>query len=511
MSLPDHSQPEPGSPGSDDAAGARGAAHDGGAAGHGGSGGTGAGPPGSGASAPGRRRAEQARRVAGVSARAAKTAAASTSKAAKGAASSTSKAARKGAAKVRRATTAEGAGESGLSRVIELNAVNAFSDTLITIALADTLFFSAATSEARSQVALYLLITMAPFAIVAPIIGPFLDRFRHGRRWAIGGSTALRAFLAWVMAGAVVYGEPWLYPAAFGVLVASRAFAIARSAAVPRVLPESVGLVTANARLQMAAVIGMAVAAPIGVGLVAAGGSDWPLYLAFLSYAAATILAIRLSPQVDSTAGERGTSMREAVGVRGRSYRVGAAVVRALRANAVLRGFNGFLTMFVAFMLREEPVAGLPDTVAIGIVVAAAWLGSTGGTTLGAVVRTQNPDRIVLLLVGLATVVSILTAALWGLIMVIVVGITAGFSQQLGRLSLDAVVQRDVPEAVRTSAFARSETLLQLAWVLGGFLGIALPLIPALGFGLTAAILLAGLILARQVALPKPPDPATTA
>lgn len=457
---------------------------------------------------PGTERAGRVRRVAGVSARAARTAAATTSKAAGRAASSTSRAARKGAARVRRATNAQGAGESGLSRVIELNAVNAFSDTLITIALADTLFFSAATSEARSQVALYLLITMAPFAVVAPIIGPFLDRFRHGRRWAIGTSTALRAFLAWVMAGAVVYGEPWLYPAAFGVLVASRAFAIARSAAVPRVLPPSIELVTANSRLQLAAVVGMAVAAPVGVGLVAAGGSDWPLYLAFLGYVGATVLAILLSQHVDSTIDERGASLREGVGRSGRRYRVGAAVVRALRANAVLRGFNGFLTMFVAFMLREEPVGGLADTVAIGLVVAAAWLGSTGGTALGATVRARNPDRIVLVLVASAAVVSAVTAALWGLVMVLIVGLMAGFSQQLGRLSLDAVVQRDVPDPVRTSAFARSETLLQLAWVMGGFLGIALPLNPALGFGLAAAILLAGLVLAQRVQIrPAHPHP----
>jgi MFS family permease len=448
----------------------------------------------------------RSRRVAGVSAKAAKKAAASTSKAARRAASSTSNATRAGAKRVRRATTAQGAGESGLSRVIELNAVNAFADTLITIALADTLFFSAATSEARSQVALYLLITMAPFAVVAPVIGPFLDRFRHGRRWAIGTSTAVRAFLAWVMASSIVDDDLWLYPAAFGVLVASRAFAVARAAAVPRVLPDSIELVTANSRLGLAGVIGMAVAAPLGVGLVLLGGSDWPLYLAFLAYIGTTVLAIRLSPKVDSAAGERGVSLRDGdntdeirTSPRSRPYRAGPAMVRALRANVVLRGFNGFLTMFVAFMLREEPVGGLSDTVAIGLVVAAAWLGSTGGTALGALTRARSPDRTVLVLVGLAAVISALTAALWGLVMVIVVGVMAGFGQQLGRLSLDAVVQRDIPDEVRTSAFARSETLLQLAWVLGGFLGIALPLIPQLGFGITAAILVAGLILAAKV------------
>ncbi|HEX5994022.1 MAG TPA: MFS transporter [Jiangellales bacterium] len=428
----------------------------------------------------------RARRVAGVSARAARAAAASTSRAA-----------RNGAARLRRATTAEGAGESGLSRVIELNAVNAVGDTLITIALADTLFFSAATSEARGQVALYLLVTMAPFALIAPVIGPFLDRFRHGRRWAIGTSTALRAFLAWVMATSVVSDDLWLYPAAFGVLVSSRAFAIARAAAVPRVLPPSIELVTANSRLSLAGVAGAAVAAPIGIGLVQIG-PDWPLYLAFIAYVGATVLAILLPSKVDSTIGEREVSLRRGVAAPGRPFRVGAAVVRGLRANAVIRGFNGFLTMFVAFLLREEPVAGLPDTVAIGLLVIAAWLGSTGGTALGATVRARNPDRIVLILLASATLVAALTAALWSLVMVLVVGFAAGFSQQLGRLSLDAMIQRDVPDQVRTSTFARSETLLQLAWVVGGFLGIALPLMPGLGFGLAAVLLLAGLILAQR-------------
>ena len=46
----------------------------------------------------------------------------------------------------------------------------------------------------------------------------------------------------------------------------------------------------------------------------------------------------------------------------------------------------------------------------------------------------------------------------------------------MGKLSLDALIQRDVPERHRTSAFARSETLLQLSWVIGGFIGIAIPL-----------------------------------
>jgi MFS family permease len=419
-------------------------------------------------------------------------------RAARAAAASTSRAARSGTARLRRAASAEGAGQSGLSRLIELNAVNAAADVLVAVALADTLFFSVATSEARGRVALYLVMTMAPFAVVAPVIGPFLDRFRHGRRWAIGTTTAVRAFLCWVMAGAVLADAVWLYPAAFGCLVASKAFAVTRAAAVPRLLPDGVELVTANSRVSMAAVIGAAVAAPLGVGL-AVIGSDWPLRIAFLAYAGATVQAILLPARVDSAAGEGEASLREGRAASGRADRVGGTVVRALRANTALRAFSGFLTFFLAFVLREEPVAGLDDTVAIALVAVAAWLGSTVGTTLGATTRARSPDRTVLALLAMSAAIAALTAVLWGLVTVILVALAAGFSQQLGRLSLDAVLQRDVPEHVRASAFARSDTLLQLAWVLGGGLGIALPLVPPLGMGIAAVALVGGLIVAQRV------------
>ena len=48
-------------------------------------------------------------------------------------------------------------------------------------------------------------------SIVAPLIGPFLDRFAHGRRWAIGATMAIRAFLCWVLAGSVAEESAWLF------------------------------------------------------------------------------------------------------------------------------------------------------------------------------------------------------------------------------------------------------------------------------------------------------------
>src|SRR5690349_18609101 len=75
----------------------------------------------------------------------------------------------------RRATHAQGAGRSGLGSLIEIHALNSAGDALVAVALAGTIFFGLDVNKARAQVALYLLVTMAPFALIAPLIGPALD------------------------------------------------------------------------------------------------------------------------------------------------------------------------------------------------------------------------------------------------------------------------------------------------------------------------------------------------
>lgn len=165
---------------------------------------------------------------------------------------------------IRRATHAHGAGESGLGKLIELHAVNGAGDVMITVALASTVFFSVPTDEARGRVALYLAITMAPFTLLAPVIGPLLDRLPHGRRAAMAGAMLARALLAITMSGAVATGGLELYPAALGVLVCSKAYGVVRSAVVPRLLPPNFSLVKANSRVTLAGLLATGVAAPIG-------------------------------------------------------------------------------------------------------------------------------------------------------------------------------------------------------------------------------------------------------
>ena len=391
--------------------------------------------------------------------------------------------------RVRRVTHAQGMGESGLAKLIELNVFHSAGDAAMALGLAGTLFFAVPSGEARGRVALYLLITMAPFAVVAPLIGPFLDRFRRGRRWAIGSTMALRAFFCWVMAGAVATGALWLYPLVFGCLIASKAHNVTRAAAVPRLLPNGVALVTANSRISLAGSIGAGIAGATAGGL-AYFGPGWALRFAFVIFTIGTVLAILLPPRVDSSEGEEDVRISDI----GRTLRgVSSSIVLALRANAAFRVLSGFLLMFMAFLLREVPLPGYSATVQVGAVVAAAGAGNVAGTALGALARARRPDLVVQLLLGVTAVVAALSAIFYGLLTVALLAFAAGFAQQLGKLSLDALIQHEVPEQVRTSVFARSETLLQLSWVIGGGIGIVLPLIPQLGLGLCAAGMVAGL------------------
>ncbi|MFJ4666855.1 MFS transporter [Kitasatospora purpeofusca] len=417
--------------------------------------------------------------------------------------------------RIRRATAAEGAGESGLAKLIELHALNAFGDMLITVALASTIFFSVPTGEARGRVALYLLVTMAPFALLAPVIGPLLDRLPHGRRAAMAMSMLARAVLAWTMAGVVTGGGLALYPEALGVLVASKAYGVVRSVVVPRLLPSRLSLVKANSRVTLAGLLATMVAAGVG-GLLHLIGPGWPLRGAFLVFVAGTLMAFHLPHTVDSAKGEQRAVLHAeehppghhgvlhgrnapapepppepAAGQRPKASlrTVGPSVILALRAMAAMRWLVGFLVMFLAFLLREEPIGGLQPTLALGLVALAAGTGNAIGSALGSWLRPRSPEMTVtamLLLAGCATA----AAALWySTVTVVTVAAAAGMAASLGKLSLDALIQRDVPESVRTSAFARSETLLQMSWVAGGAVGILLPLNGALGLSVAAAVL----------------------
>lgn len=388
----------------------------------------------------------------------------------------------RGAARVRAAARADGAQDSGLSALLGTHALHSAGDALVAVALAGTVFFSVPLGEARSRVALYLLLTLLPFSLLVPVAGPLLDRFRHGRRNVLAATTAARGLLAWSMAG--LLASLALYPLALAVLVLSRAYVVARAAAVPRLCPPGMSLVTANARTNVAGVASGGVAAAVGALVAALLGPEWVLRLAALVLLAAAVAAVRLPPQVDEARGPR---------VGGPRYRLGSAptaVLRPLAAAVALRALAGLLTVFLAFLLRSE---GAGSRV-VALVIGAAFAGQLLGT--GAASRL--PDRVIRRLT-LAALVAPATACLLAALSgstgaaALAAGLT-GVSYALSKFALDAALQTHVPVHSTSGAFARSETGLQLAFAVGGAVGVALPAVSALGFGVAAAVPVAALV-----------------
>ncbi|MEO3809401.1 MFS transporter [Sphaerisporangium sp. B11E5] len=408
----------------------------------------------------------------------------------------------------RRLTHAQGAGRTGLGRLIELTATQSAGDALITVSLAGTLLFGLPVDQARGQVALYLLITMVPFTVVAPFVGPVLDRFRSGRRYVMAGTLFARGLLCWAMAAAIGPADGLtLFPAALAVLVLSKAYNVSRAATMPSVLPADISLVTANARVALFSLVSVGVTAAAGAGLAAWIGGEWVLRGTMIIFLAAGVSAMRLPRHVDAPdldLGEEG----EPEGGRGKRrwrtlFTLGPVVTEAMRANAALRVLSGFLIFFLLFLVQEGHLreSGLSEQVLIAILAAGAGAGGLLGAVVASWVRGHSPQVIVLIALGLATATAVAGAFFFSLWPAVTVAAVAGFAQEVGKLALDAIVQREIGEEVRSSTFGVVEALLQIAWVIGGLAGLLLSLLSGRAAGPTGLAVIAAAMVVALVAL----------
>jgi hypothetical protein len=383
------------------------------------------------------------------------------------------------------------AGETGMMRLFDLHAASCAGDTLVTVGLAGTIFFSAPIGEARSKVALYLLITMVPFALLAPIVGPLLDHFRHGRRYALAATMLGRAFLAWLISDYIHnFG---LYPAAFGVLALSRAYGVARSAAVPRLLPDRLGLSEAGARASVYGTVAGAVVAPLGV-IAFQFGPQWPLRVASVIFLVGMVIALRLPPRADSDPPETVPQVLPFAWLRrnGKEKALsGRLVIATLIGSGCLRGLYGFLLLFLAFSIKANDlptvVLGMTvgDGVAIGLVGGALGAGTFLAHAVGTRLRIRRPVALQAGGLTLVAALAVLAVLRFNLTTIALLCLATAVASGLAKLAVDASIQERINEHVRASAFAHAETVLMLAWVAGGAIGL-LPVGGRVGIGLAA-------------------------
>ncbi len=392
-------------------------------------------------------------------------------------------------------------------------------DTLFAVSLAGSLFFSISPEAAQDKIILYLLLTMAPFAVVAPALGPLIDRSRGARRAMAVTSAAVRALLCPFLAHDV--HSLLLFPEAFAMLVLSKVYLVTKGALVPEMAAQGllrspgapprprsgepappVDLASLNARLGLLASLAGFVAAGPAVAALKLGGASSVLWLDVVVFAAAAVAAGRLPvrsrrlagraaagaprPVPDSTtaglpsvptagrAGGPGTDWAEEQADLAVFRPVaGGEVMVALMPMSLLKALGGFLTFLFAFGLRRAHA----PTWWFGLLLGAVTLGAVVGVLLVAQLRRfLSEQQILLSALGLVAVVSSVAAAFPSRWIQALVAFGVGIAGAVAKPSFDALVQQYVDESSQGRAFARFETQFQLVWVLGSFVPVVLTL-----------------------------------
>src|SRR4051794_36716866 len=350
---------------------------------------------------------------------------------------------------------------SPFSRLVSAHAVSMCGDACIAASLAGSLFFSTPASSSREKVLLYLLVTMLPFAVVAPVLGPALDYRRSGRRLLVVVSMLGRAVLALMMARWISDPAPaglLVYPLAFGILVLAKGYSVAKSALVPALVEDPSELVKANSRLALVSVIATTVGGGPAFLVQEVFGPEWSLRFAAVVFVVGGILATKI-PRVRIE-----QSAQEARLEREELHQ--PSILLAGSAMAVMRGAVGFLAFFAAFSLKS-------NLFALGVAATMAVVGGFVGNVIGPHVRRVLREEQMVAAALLVTASFVMVGTLLATTPAFAISsLAVAVGAATGRLAFDSLLQRDGPDAARGRAFARFETRFQVAWVIGALIGI---------------------------------------
>ncbi|MBU6234019.1 MAG: hypothetical protein KJS64_07210 [Acidobacteria bacterium] len=374
---------------------------------------------------------------------------------------------------------------TGFGRLAAVHVGMMAGDTLVTVSLAGSLFFSVSPTEAKGKVLAYLALTFAPFAVVSPLLGPVIDRPVHGRRAIVAASAGSRVLLCWFMSRHL---NSWLlFPEAFAMLVASKLYVVTRGTLVPemarsnqfrttqpdsdaagwplRAVSKESGFAGYNAQLTLLGTgAGLAIGV-IGAAVLHVFSAPVVLIMAAVMFAYTTIASMRLpSPQpissVTKSPWHPTTKENDHVEVQW-----------GLASISTLRFSTGFLGFLLVFGLRSQE-ASLSW---YGGALAMTALGSLVG--LAIVTRTHGSRADTTLLTWSHLLVAAACGALWAwpsLFGQVALSAVVGLSGSIAQPSFDSITQQHVPMNAQGRSFARFAVRQQLLWVIGAIVPVAI-------------------------------------
>jgi hypothetical protein len=338
----------------------------------------------------------------------------------------------------------------------------AAGDAFVSVSLAGSLFFNVSPNASRQQILLYLLITMAPLAVLSPLVGPAIDRFRRSQRFVAAGFFAARAAFCLVLAMTLL--QLAFYPLVLLLLIVSKASGVVKQTLVQTLVDDPEELVATNARLARFASVTASIAVAAATGVFAAFGPEWSLRGAAILFAAAAFFVLRARPRSAPAPVHDDVEYAET--------HLPTVVVSSIGMLAI-RAAVGFFIFTLAFTLRRSSEPAIVYGLGAAAYGAGAFLGHTAATVLRRWFREEQLIGLSLALPAAFTAVGILGTSVP--LLVVISGLV-GLSTTLGRNAFDALLQRRAPEALLGRAGARYETRFQLAWVFGGVLATAISL-----------------------------------
>ena len=367
-----------------------------------------------------------------------------------------------------------------MRRLGQVHALISCGEAAFAIALADSLFLSISPDAARSRVLLFLAVSLAPFAIVAPFIGPVIDRIPGGRRFTVLLVNALRCVTVLAMISRL--NSLSLFALAFVSLVLARTYSVSKTALIPSLIRSDDELVSANSKLGLlSGVMGFAAAVP--AALLQLLDARATLLMSALMFGLASVSSLRLPRHVATT--PRSVEKIEIQELRS------SAIRRIAVSMMILRGVVGFLFFHVAFWLRDE----LAGTAWFGLAIGLSSLSIMIANFVAPMLRRLMSETAMMIFAYLVIGVTGIFAGVAGGITagIVLIAVTNGMGS-VGRLSFESFVQREAPDANRARAFVKFETQNQLSWVGFGLIAVILTLPGAVGFAVVGVVGLAGAV-----------------
>jgi hypothetical protein len=327
---------------------------------------------------------------------------------------------------------------------------------------------------------MFLAISLAPFAVIAPFIGPVIDRVPGGRRITVLMVNVLRCITVVLMVPQI--NSVALFPLAFISLILSRTYAVSKTALVPTLVGSDQELVAANGSLGLlAGLIGFGAAVP--AGLLQLVDSRLTLVMSAVMFGLAGLVSLQLPRHIATTP--------KTIDEAEISELNGSGVRHAALSMMLLRGIVGFLFFHVAFWLRDERAGTAWFALALGLSSLATMLANA----LSPMLRRLISERTMM-------TVSLTVISVTGVLAGVFGGITAGIvliavcngMGSIGRLAFESIIQREAPDANRARTFVKFETINQLVWVSSGLAAVVFTFSGAVGFAIVGVASAMGLM-----------------